>query len=604
MSGVSVIMVSYFTGPSLWLAVDSVLCQPECEELIIINNGNPPGVEKLLNQRVMENKHLKIISGKGNIGFARACNLGAKSAKGDYLLFLNPDCMLPNDALAKSLAILKKYPEQTLAGCNLRNPDGSEQRGGRRSLLTPANALAESLGCSFLLPKSDRLNHHKAAIPEQAHEVSAISGAFMLISRNYYNQLKGLDEGYFLHMEDMDFCYRVKKSGGRIICMPEVSVLHFHSTSEAPSSKVEYFKTLGFVRYFKTHYGNQNARAMVSVLIPLIWLRYYMKFVFGGLKSTFKPPLEGKRNTSRLVALNRIFTTTQPNSSLVGKTVLITGASGQLGCLLLGYVLQCGARVIALTNHTKVHFTHPNLTWTQYDLEKDKTIMRGSAIDIVIHAAEFSLLLPFIDDLCDGGTSRVIAFSCANVAEMESSRRVVAKNSKAILQNDREQKLLASCKSKACDCTIFSLAGMYGLGIDNSITAQADVIRRYGKMAIFAPGNGLRQPVHVQDIALAVMSSLLNANTFGKVYGLAGGSKLTYRQMMEQLFIYMGRKPHFTHIPHAVKLLNVLAKIYSLKNINGHILEQMNRDIVIDDSAARQDIGFNPRSFLEGEAGL
>src|SRR5690606_32157612 len=125
---------------------------------------------------------------------------------------------------------------------------GSEQRGGRRKLLTPKTALVEALCLHRLSKRFGRLNNHEDAMPEETHEVEAISGAFMCIRKNDYQKLGGLDEGYFLHVEDLDMCMRVRKAGGRIICVPKVQVTHMLSTSgEATSQRIEWYKTKGFI---------------------------------------------------------------------------------------------------------------------------------------------------------------------------------------------------------------------------------------------------------------------------------------------------------------------------------------------------------------------
>ena len=171
----SIVMVSYHTGPVLFIAVKSALRQPQLADLIVVDNGNPPDVLASLQQLALSEPRLRILTGHGNIGFAAACNLGAKEVTAEFLLLLNPDCLLPPDALTNMMDGFKEMPEAMLAGCWLQNPDGSEQRGGRRQLLTPLTALSESLALHRFI-KVNRLNNYQSPMPTATHEVPAISG--------------------------------------------------------------------------------------------------------------------------------------------------------------------------------------------------------------------------------------------------------------------------------------------------------------------------------------------------------------------------------------------------------------------------------------------
>jgi GT2 family glycosyltransferase len=95
-------------------------------------------------------------------------------------------------------------------------------------------------------------------MPAETHAVPAISGAFMALRRADYARLGGLDEGYFLHVEDLDFCKRVHDAGGTIVCVPSVRVTHALSTSDVSSCFVERCKARGFLRYFRKHFARNT----------------------------------------------------------------------------------------------------------------------------------------------------------------------------------------------------------------------------------------------------------------------------------------------------------------------------------------------------------
>lgn len=600
MSDVSIIMVSYHTGPALWLAIESVLAQPECKELLLVNNGNIPPIVARLEELARTQPRFTLITGQGNVGFAKACNLGVRASTGNTILLLNPDSMLPEGGLARALDILKRYPEKTLAGCYLINPDGSEQRGGRRALLNPRNAIAESLGVASFLKGEAPLNIHTTPMPEHAHEVPAISGAFMMLPRSFYDQLNGLDEGYFLHMEDMDFCARVHQAGGKVICMPEVKVIHFRSTSETTNAFVEYHKTRGFIRYLKTHYADTYSPAFLTLMNIGIWLRYGIKALEGVIDRFFESPLLGKREVARTVLLYRLVRAIDPSQALKGKTIVVTGASGQTGACVTGLALAQGAQVIAVYNRSPIAFSHPNLTWVQRNLTVQQLGLKG---DCLIHTAALWMLPDVLAGAMDGGISRVVAFGSTSMFAKVSSKNnyemgIVAKLEAA------EKQIMQTAMEKGGHVTILRPTMVYGVGMDANITRLADVARRIGILPIYEDARGLRHPVQALDLAQAALAIVNNPVTFGKAYNLGGSQMMTYKTMLTALFHHLGKRPKVMRLPYMPQLLDGLGKIYNLHYLNGEMARRMNQDLVFEIKEATADFGYNPKGFLKGDVTL
>ena len=272
-AGISVVMVSYWTGPVLFAAVDSVLApdQEGVVELVIVNNGNPDPVAERLALRASTEPRLRVLDGGGNIGFARGCNLGARSAQAPRLLFLNPDCVLGPRAIPALLDEAATLGEHWMLGCRVLNPDGTDQRGSRRSLLTPTTALCEVFRLDRLSPKRlshFRLNRHEAPLPSRTVRVPAISGACMMLPATTFREVGGFDERYFLHVEDLDLCFRLQSARIPIYFTPRAQVSHHGGTSRANVLSVEWHKTRGFIRYFQTHYHSLRWRPLV-VLVTL-----------------------------------------------------------------------------------------------------------------------------------------------------------------------------------------------------------------------------------------------------------------------------------------------------------------------------------------------
>jgi N-acetylglucosaminyl-diphospho-decaprenol L-rhamnosyltransferase len=249
----SVILVSYHTGPALKECVASVCGDALVDELILVDNGNSPLTRQWLDDLSISDKTLTILRGQGNVGFAKACNMAAKVAQGTHLLFLNPDAVLQTGTLAALLETLEAAPSGSLVGARLLNTDGSEQRGARRGRLTPWSALVSMTGLTrfaHLNPAFNDLHQEHQPLPDTPIAVHAVSGACMMMRTQDFAALNGFDEQYFLHVEDLDLCRRVRKTGGEVIFVPHAEVIHYGSTSKANRLLVDGYKATGLVRYF------------------------------------------------------------------------------------------------------------------------------------------------------------------------------------------------------------------------------------------------------------------------------------------------------------------------------------------------------------------
>lgn len=276
----SIVLVSFYTGETLFSAIGAVLGQAAPVELIIVDNGNPGDVVARLQEMTEADARLKIITGHGNVGFSRGNNLGVAASEGEYLLILNPDCILREDAVEKLLAHARALRSPFMIGARILNEDGSDQRGCRRELLTPTSALVEALHLGGLFPRH-RLNRHEEKVPEAIAPIPAISGAFMFLPRRDFDHIGGFDEGYFLHVEDLDLCFRFRKAGGEIYFAPDVVATHIGGTSEATSDFVERHKTRGFSRYFHRNFGENTSFILLACLDIAIWMRYLLRRCLG-----------------------------------------------------------------------------------------------------------------------------------------------------------------------------------------------------------------------------------------------------------------------------------------------------------------------------------
>ncbi|QQP90268.1 glycosyltransferase family 2 protein [Skermanella sp. TT6] len=272
--GVTIVMVSYHTGPVLDEAIAAVLSQDVGIELVLVDNGNPAAVTAALVARAAQDPRLRVVTGHGNIGYAAACNLGARGARGEYLLLLNPDCVLQPGALGELIRLTGTAPRPWVAGCRIVNPDGTDQRGSRRELPTPWLTLVEALRLDRMAPNHPyfrRLNQHDQPLPEKVTAVPAVSGACMLMLLEDFLALGGMDERYFLHVEDLDLCFAMSRRGGAVLFVPQVSLMHYKSTSDASVVRIEWCKARGFTRYFRKNFTGLYPGFFLGFVNLLVW---------------------------------------------------------------------------------------------------------------------------------------------------------------------------------------------------------------------------------------------------------------------------------------------------------------------------------------------
>jgi N-acetylglucosaminyl-diphospho-decaprenol L-rhamnosyltransferase len=265
----SAVVVSFHTGKALMACLDALLSAPLCQQIVLVNNGNPDGVVRDLRDLAASQAKLTLIDGHGNIGFGRGCNLGADQAVCAKLVFVNPDCIIDKGTLAAFDAALMAHPQALLGGA-LRNEDGSEQRGCRRGELTLWSAIVSFSG----LGKPGEaagiwrdFNRDREPFPATVTPMPVVSGALMAMSGETFERVDGFDVTYFLHVEDIDLCTRVRAADHAVLFVPEARALHIGATSDVSSWALTSAKINSFGHFFWTHArGLPEVLAVIAVM--------------------------------------------------------------------------------------------------------------------------------------------------------------------------------------------------------------------------------------------------------------------------------------------------------------------------------------------------
>jgi GT2 family glycosyltransferase len=186
-----------------------------------------------------------IIENQENSGFSKANNQGIRIAKGNFVLLLNPDTILPEDSIRNCLDFMQAHPEAGSVGARMLDGSGTFLPESKRGLPTPWVSFCKAFGLSYLFPDSDKFSrYHLSYIPEnKTADVDILSGAFMFIRKTALDMAGPLDESFFMYGEDVDLSYRIQKAGFRNYYVPEVSIIHFKGESTKRGS-------ISFVRHF------------------------------------------------------------------------------------------------------------------------------------------------------------------------------------------------------------------------------------------------------------------------------------------------------------------------------------------------------------------
>jgi GT2 family glycosyltransferase len=276
-AALDVIIVNYNAGNVLIDTVQSVLQSDVDARIVISDNGSGDGSIAALLRTFGEDPRLCVVENGTNLGFAAANNRVLSLASAPYVLFLNPDCIVAPRALAEMLRFMDATPCAGMSGCVIRNPDGSEQRASRRRIPDPWSALLQLFRLHSLWPaqKGGTATATGLPLPPDPTEVEAISGSLMLVRREALNAVGPLDEGYFLHCEDLDWFVRFRELGWRIYLVPGAEAIHHQGTCSRTSPiRVEWHKHRGMARFYAKFQARRHGWAFNLVVLAGIWTHF------------------------------------------------------------------------------------------------------------------------------------------------------------------------------------------------------------------------------------------------------------------------------------------------------------------------------------------
>ena len=268
---VSVIIVNWNVRDFLRDCLRSVYQQTRdiAFEIIVVDNASSDGSVEMLKR---EFPQVKLLDNSENKGFAAASNQGMAIAKGRYFLLLNPDTVILDNAIAKTVAFADKRSEAAVTACRVLSQDGSLQRTCSMypSLL---NMFLEDVFLSKIFAKNHFFGRERMTWwqYDDVREVDVVAGSFMLVRKEAIDKVGVMDERFFMYSEDTDWCYRFKNAGWKIVFTPVSKIVHCGDKSSEQARLEMGLQLRGSNLLFMKKHKNTATYALACFLVGLFF---------------------------------------------------------------------------------------------------------------------------------------------------------------------------------------------------------------------------------------------------------------------------------------------------------------------------------------------
>ena len=275
------------------------------------------------------------------------------------------------------------------------------------------------------------------------------------------------------------------------------------------------------------------------------------------------------------------------------RTALVFGGSGQIGRPLLDLLQNDGWRLYAVSRQPQIDA--PGLHWLRGDLDRADGLPRS--VDAVFscgpldHFARWYANAPV-------EAARVVAFGSTSVEVKRGSADADERDVAARLR-EGERVVFEGAAARGSAATVLRPTLVYGAGRDQTLSRIVDIARRWHRFVLPRDARGLRQPVHVRDLAAAAFAATTGAATHGQAYALPGGETLTYRDMVARVLAVIEPPAKLSEVPSPLFNL-LLAAAHAAGHAQGFgeaAVKRMRSDLVFDITPAGRDFGYAPRRF-------
>ena len=279
--GIVAIVVTYQSAETIDECLSRLRAASSVAQIRVVDNDSRDATLAIVQRHAAVDPRLRFIGNPDNPGFAVACNQGARDSDAPWLAFVNPDCLLERDTLARLLAHARAVGGDVLLGADLVDVTGVRDGAARRNDPDFAAMLRGPLRSG-----SGRPLDVEADAAQPLQRVEAASGALLLLPRALFDRIGGFDEGYRLHVEDLDLCRRARLAGALVAVANDVRVVHVRGvSSRSRPGFSEWHKHRGLWRYFRKFEASRRSvvvRAGAWLAIWLHWASRLPGIVFAG----------------------------------------------------------------------------------------------------------------------------------------------------------------------------------------------------------------------------------------------------------------------------------------------------------------------------------
>ena len=278
--------------------------------------------------------------------------------------------------------------------------------------------------------------------------------------------------------------------------------------------------------------------------------------------------------------------------------IIVTGASSQIGRRALARLAGSEVPVVVLGRRLHPEFEDASATFIEGDLAQTEPVF-DHPVSSLIHIAGIWLLPSHISMLHRNGLRRLVCFSSTaiynkldsvNASERDVAHRMVA----------AEESIAQQCESLGIEWTILRPTLIYGLGLDRNVSRAAHFIKSFKFYPLATGANGLRQPVHADDLAAAAIAALQSEAAAGRSYDVGGGERLAYREMIGRIFDVLDLPRRFVPVPGLEYAAAAAGLLLRKPEVTGDVVRRMRLDLICDNTAAEADLDYRPRDFLVG----
>ncbi|MEO5500231.1 MAG: glycosyltransferase, partial [Ginsengibacter sp.] len=262
-------------------------------EIIVVDNCSTDDSINFLPEKF---KDVTFIWNNENVGFAKANNQAIKVSKGEYILILNPDTLVPEDCFIKCIDFLQSNNDNAALGIKMIDGSGQFLKESKRAFPSPLTSFFKLTGFASVFPHSRIFSkYHLGYLDNNLnHQVDVLAGAFIMVPRKIIEKVGGFDEGFFMYGEDVDLSYRIQKAGFKNYYFAESTIIHFkgESTKKGSLNYVKMFYSAMSI-FVKKHYGDKRAWLFNFFIQFAIGVRAGISAIFRFLKWVGLPVIDG-----------------------------------------------------------------------------------------------------------------------------------------------------------------------------------------------------------------------------------------------------------------------------------------------------------------------